>query len=158
MQHKKLIFMFFMLLWMLVIFLFSNQSANISETNSDNVASKVIDTVSVITNKKVTESKKKEIIKDTRVFVRKTAHFTLYFILNFFVYFTLKTFGVRKSILYSILICFLFACTDEIHQLFIAQRAGRVFDVFIDTLGSSISSLCIFGVKSVKEKKIWYNK
>ena len=30
----------------------------------------------------------------------------------------------------------LYACTDEIHQLFIQGRAGQLKDVLIDTIGS----------------------
>ncbi len=33
---------------------------------------------------------------------------------------------------------FLYAVTDEIHQLFVPRRAGRVLDVCIDSLGSLI--------------------
>lgn len=152
MQHKKIIFMFFLLLWMVLIFCFSNQSASVSEKNSDLVTEKVIDTVSTITKKDVTESKKKELIKNVRFFVRKTAHFTLYFILNFIVYFTFKTFHIKYSLFYSVVFCFLFACTDEIHQLFIDNRSGRFLDVFIDTSGAFVNSLLILFFRKYYKK------
>ena len=37
----------------------------------------------------------------------------------------------------SIFLSFLYACSDEVHQLFIVERTGRILDVFIDTLGAS---------------------
>ena len=41
-----------------------------------------------------------------------------------------------KLVLLSLLICFLYACSDEIHQLFIVGRSGNAYDVLIDTIGS----------------------
>ncbi len=32
----------------------------------------------------------------------------------------------------------LYACTDEIHQVFIAERSGQIKDEVIDTSGSAI--------------------
>ena len=44
---------------------------------------------------------------------------------------------ILKLLLISIFLAFLYACSDEIHQLFIVGRTGRVLDVIIDTLGAS---------------------
>jgi VanZ family protein len=41
-----------------------------------------------------------------------------------------------KIILITVLICFLYAVSDEIHQSFVPGRACRLFDIFIDTSGS----------------------
>ena len=38
-------------------------------------------------------------------------------------------------------ICFLYACTDELHQLFIAGRSAEIKDVLIDSFGSLTSIL-----------------
>ena len=37
----------------------------------------------------------------------------------------------------------LYACSDELHQLFIADRAGRLFDVGVDTLGACAGTLFV---------------
>lgn len=153
MKVKRVISSVLLVIWMFVIFSFSNQNGNVSEGNSDKVAAQVIDTVTTITKQEITENEKKTMIEDTRFLVRKIAHFSSYFILNLLAYFTLKSFGVKNSILYSILFSFFFACTDEIHQLFVSERAGRLLDVVIDTAGACISSGCIFVTQKLFYKK-----
>ena len=49
-----------------------------------------------------------------------------------------------------ILLCMLYACSDEIHQSFVLNRSGRIEDVFLDTVGAS------FGI--VAYKKIFLKK
>ena len=72
--------------------------------------------------------------------VRKTAHFTEYAILGILFYFFYRQIlpqknGLRLFVL-AILSSFLYACTDEIHQLFVPGRSGQFTDVLVDTLGS----------------------
>jgi len=79
--------------------------------------------------------------------VRKTAHFTEYAILGilfslFFRQFFPQKNGSRYFIL-AILFSFFYACTDEIHQLFIPGRSGQFTDVLIDTLGASFGCLLL---------------
>ena len=49
----------------------------------------------------------------------------------------------KKSILTVIFLVFLYACSDEIHQLFIPGRSGEILDVLIDTLGG-ITSIVLY--------------
>ena len=49
---------------------------------------------------------------------------------------------------------FLYACTDEFHQLFVPGRAGRFTDVLIDTTGGIIMLLFIALVIHVARKKV----
>ena len=52
-------------------------------------------------------------------------------------------------------ICFLYACTDEFHQLFIAGRSAEIKDVLIDSFGSLTSILlCNFIYLKSKIKKV----
>jgi len=37
-------------------------------------------------------------------------------------------------------ICFIYACTDEIHQYFVPGRAFELVDIGLDTLGSVIAA------------------
>ena len=39
------------------------------------------------------------------------------------------------AFLTGLLFCFLYACSDEFHQLFVSGRAGQFTDVLIDTVG-----------------------
>jgi len=50
-----------------------------------------------------------------------------------YAYTTDKT--LKQKILYSISFGGGYAVTDEIHQLFVPDRSGRILDVGIDTLG-----------------------
>ncbi len=69
---------------------------------------------------------------------RKVAHITEYFILALLLYrafkgsFHLSYLGL---FLWSFSLTFLYAISDEIHQLFVFGRSGNLEDVMIDTLG-----------------------
>ncbi len=52
----------------------------------------------------------------------------------------------------SVLFCFFYACSDEIHQLFVSARSGRVLDVFIDTCGACLGNGIVL---LLKKYKIW---
>ena len=73
--------------------------------------------------------------------VRKTAHFTEYAILGALCYLNLiqhpKPNKPHKKILLPILFSFFYACTDEIHQIFVPGRSAQFRDILIDTLGAS---------------------
>lgn len=116
--------------------MFSNENGNKSENKSDRFTATIIK----ITNDDLTDNEKDNIISDTRFIVRKLAHFTLYFILGILMYLTLRSYGIEKNIIiYSILGCMLYAISDEVHQLFTDGRSFKVYDIIIDTLGSTTS-------------------
>ena len=73
---------------------------------------------------------------------------TEYAILAFLIYKTIV--HIEKSLVKS----FLYACTDEFHQLFIAGRAGQFRDVCIDSTGALIMILIIYIINKRKDKKI----
>ena len=57
--------------------------------------------------------------------------------------------------LVAIGICFLYACTDEYHQLFIEGRAGQFTDVLIDTAGASLGcAIVVLIYKLIYRKKL----
>lgn len=79
--------------------------------------------------------------------VRKTAHFTEYAILGILFYFfyrqTLPQKNGLQLFVLAILSSFLYACTDEIHQLFVPGRSGQFTDVLVDTLGASFGCMVL---------------
>lgn len=79
--------------------------------------------------------------------VRKTAHFTEYAILGALFYLNFIQFpklnSHPKKILLPIPFSFLYAITDEIHQIFVPGRSAQFRDVLIDTLGASFGCLLI---------------
>ena len=126
------------ILCMTFIFSLSADNGEVSEKKSDSVIVKITET---IFHRKLTDEEKEKYIEKTVVLVRKTAHFTLYFILGLLIISFLKEFGLtKKSIIISIIVVLLYACSDEIHQTFVAGRSGEVLDVLIDTIGGSLST------------------
>jgi len=67
------------------------------------------------------------------------------------------TFRATKNPITSFLIVILYAVSDEIHQLFVVTREGRVRDVIIDTLGACFAWISITRLlpKSPKKLRAW---
>ena len=76
-----------------------------------------------------------------------------YAILTLLGFLTFSFLHGRRSFLIPIGVNFLYACTDEFHQLFVPGRAGRFTDVAIDTTGGIIMLLFIALVTRVARKK-----
>lgn len=86
--------------------------------------------------------------------VRKAAHFSEYFILALLLYsFFKEKYKEHKSICLSIVISFVYACSDEIHQYFIPGRAMMFIDVVIDTAGAAVAMGIIWTIKKLNNKK-----
>ena len=69
--------------------------------------------------------------------IRKMAHSVEYFVLGILAYHCKK----EKSEKWAgivLLICFLYACSDEFHQCFIPLRNPSVYDVILDGISSLI--------------------
>lgn len=153
MKTKRLIRTLLLVIWMIVIFLFSNQNANQSESVSDMVTNKMISGVEEVTKEKIPEKKKKEIVREKRFFIRKTAHFLSYSILGLLIYLTLESYAISHIFLYSVLFCFFYACSDEVHQLFLDGRTAKFMDVLIDTTGSITSCFLLTRFKRRNGKR-----
>ncbi len=118
-------------LWMLLIFRLSSQVADTSNGLSLGITEWVNRILANLT----------QIEMDTlNHIVRKSAHFTAYLILAVLCLNALRVSGVlgRKRYISAISICFLYSISDEIHQLFVPGRSGRLMDVIIDTLGAAV--------------------
>ena len=140
----KVVKICFLVLWMALIFSFSNQKDVESSNVSDSFIDRTVVKIYKIFNENITKEKENEIIEKYTYPIRKFAHYTLYFILGILSFLVVKDYSINKKlIIYSLLICFLYACSDEFHQLFIIGRSARVLDVIIDTFGS-FCSISIF--------------
>lgn len=141
----KLVKYLLVIIWMILIFYFSNQPANNSSIQSKGVIIKSITAVTKIVNKNISEKELEKIIYITEKPVRKSAHIFLYFVLAILVTWLLKSYNLEYNqiFLYSIMICILYSFSDEIHQLFISGRSGSIIDVFIDNLGSYLGVFII---------------
>lgn len=124
---------------MLIIFMFSSDSGTASSKKSDSV---IINLVDVISNKKVNNKDRDKYIEKYVFPVRKCAHFTIYLVLGILVISLLSEYRILnfKTVLYTLLIVFLYACSDEFHQLFVSGRSSEIRDVLIDSSGGFIGS------------------
>ena len=123
--------------WMGVIFNFSSDIGSVSAHKSDRLLIRIVETVK---KEKLTQEQKEEIIKKYGPVIRKLAHIFLYFILSILSFALLYRFYKLKpvTIIYTLIFCFIYACTDEIHQIFVSDRGPSIVDVLIDSLGSLI--------------------
>jgi len=136
--------------WMVLIFLFSSQPGEVSSGNNKFVIY-LFNLLGLDLN---------SIFGTLSDFiVRKGAHFTEYFILYILLYRAIRT---EKNInikvfIYSILIVFLYACSDEFHQAFVPGREPAFRDVMVDTCGGLtaffIMYICVTLKKSSDSSK-----
>ena len=141
---KRRIAILVTLFLMIIIFLFSSQPGQESYMISDSF---------VIYLKRVPF-----IGQYAQVYIRKFAHIALYFILgidmNIVLYITISNKKIFQSNILnycvipisSILLCFIYACTDEFHQTFVLDREGCFRDVMIDMVGVVIGTLVTMGI------------
>ena len=76
----------------------------------------------------------------------KGLHILEYGILFFLIYRASKesfSFSFPKTIFLSFVLTLLYAFSDEIHQLFVPTREGRLRDVVIDGIGAFLASLVV---------------
>lgn len=152
-MKKYIINILLIVIWMFVIFSFSNQNGETSKGASDTIIIKVAE---VITKEKLTEEKEEKLTTKYKFIVRKTAHVTEYFILGILVFFLFnKMYGIGpKTFIYTIIFCFIYASTDEIHQYFISDRSARFTDVLIDTFGGFLATSILTWYYWLKNKKL----
>lgn len=89
--------------------------------------------------------------------VRKAAHFTEYAILGLLFFLVYRAYFVKltnaKFLFFALCSSFLYACTDELHQLFVSGRSGQFTDVLIDTLGAFFGCLLLLMIRRLR--KAW---
>ncbi|CAB1254495.1 VanZ family protein [Clostridium sp. HV4-5-A1G] len=128
-------------LWMIIIFAFSNQKAVVSNDKSEFVIYIFqmlgIDLNSIFGNL-------------ANFVVRKVSHFLEYLILSVLIFNAGKeNFKLKKLAAFSLSVIFLYSCSDEFHQLFVLGRTARMKDVIIDTAGGMVGFLICY---------YWYKK
>lgn len=134
-KQKQTVYTIITLLWIVIIFSFSLQSGEDSGQLSGGIVSWIVETFSLT----------KFMELDTIHFlVRKTAHFTEYFILGMFTVLTLLQMKVLKKGIVGWFFCIVIASLDETIQLFVGGRAGQLMDVVLDSTGSLCGILFIF--------------
>ncbi len=150
---KSAVFCLLTLLWMTVIFMFSAKNADDSTEQSSFITNILMNIFSnVYRNSDLSD--KMQIIESMSFAIRKAAHFSIYSVLgllSFLSVYYLTKFS-NKTPFISLLICFIYACSDEMHQLFVPGRSGQLRDVFIDFSGALLMTLIILAVRKIYRK------
>ena len=127
------------LLLMCTIFSFSAQTGEVSSGLSYQVSARLVDTVSSISGKELSDDDREMWIDRIHTPVRKAAHMSEYCLLALFVSLPLTVWGIRgrKRFLLALAFCTAFAGSDEFHQSFVGGRGPSLFDVLIDSAGAA---------------------
>lgn len=148
---KKIIKLTLVILCMALIFCFSSDNADASTKKSDGI---IIKTCEFVLGRELTEEEKVKYIDDFVFIVRKGAHLTIYLILGVLLmsYFKELYLVNKKGLIIAFIICFLYACSDEIHQAFVPGRSAEFRDVLIDSLGSLIGIYFYYFINIIRRR------
>ena len=137
-QTKKLskIHLLLPLLWMVVIFMLSHQPASVSSGQSGVFVEQLHYIAPSIDQQLLT------------FLVRKGAHIFAYFVLGILMFnalwrVDLSNFRFNRPAMLSIIVCALYATSDEFHQLFISGRSGEIRDIIIDSCAATVGVFII---------------
>jgi VanZ family protein len=85
--------------------------------------------------------------------IRKTAHFLEYAVLAMLVCRALTEPGTRPTVallVRTVVYCAIYACVDELHQVFVPKRTGSPYDSMLDTLGAAVGALLFARVRAAR--------
>ena len=126
----------FALAWCVLIAWFSAGTGDESQSLSDGVIARLV-AILQPGFASLTEAQQTQIIAAWSFPIRKLAHFSEYFVLSGLamnalcrakaVFPQLSGLSLPRICIAAIAFCALFACTDELHQLFVDGRAARLF-------------------------------
>lgn len=77
-------------------------------------------------------------VKSVDIFVHKTAHLALFFMLTVTFYRAVKSVGL------SVGLTILYGISDEIHQQFVPTRSGVIADVVVDAVAALLAGLVLW--------------
>ena len=141
---KQIISWLLVIIWLIVIFMLSNMPSIESNYKSERTIYKTIEKTLYrtnnigITDKHPSTDKLNNISEYLNKPLRKFMHASVYLILSILVLNAFKVSNIKYIYLYTLIFCFIYACSDEYHQTFILGRTGKFIDVIIDTIGTSI--------------------
>lgn len=144
------------IIWMMLLFYFSSQPGAQSDGLSKKFTGTVINAVGNVVSADMQKNTVKKITLNYDHLVRKSAHFFIYFILGILVKSAFAKNNVKgyKSLLYSLAICFVFAGSDEFHQLFVPGRGAQFSDVMLDSCGAFTGIIFFVIISNVYNKKL----
>ena len=131
-KHYPLIIVtawFLVILWMAVIFALSHQTQEVSSQYSMGIAERILG----MTDPGYDEAA----LINTEQTVRDVGHAVLYLVLALLVSWAFGTLNIVdfKNVLLTILVCALYAASDELHQAFVPGRSSEFRDFVVDLIG-----------------------
>lgn len=154
MKNLNKIMLILAIAWMVVIYIFSDKPDVQSQKMSGSVSYRLISMMNDGWGFDWDEAEKELRAGAIDYPIRKVAHMSECALLCLLAFGTLSFLKGKKRYFLPILWVFVYACTDEFHQLFVRGRAGKFTDVLIDTSGAILMMLLILAVLQI----IKYNK
>lgn len=133
---RKILKFISVILWMFVIYYLSSQNGSESSVTSFGFTQIIYDALKTLIPNYSIDAQ--YFLIHYVPFIRKLAHFSEFFILGVLMLLLIKEFRSKHPYILSSILCFIYACSDEIHQLFIENRYCSFKDVMIDTCGAII--------------------
>ena len=132
------------------IFYFSAQPADVSTEMSDGVTTLLLQIAEAVGLLELSPNLVARLCEQLSTPVRKCAHITEYMILHVTILFGLYQWSEDMKVnrvqwlKYAWIMTVVYAMTDEMHQLFVQGRAGRISDVLIDSIGVTIITVLLW--------------
>ena len=156
-MNKKYIWFHILVVgWMIVIFCFSAQQGEGSSDLSKGVSYWLAECLNGLLRLGWNENKLFQVASVIGYPVRKLAHMTEFGILAVLLIWAANAYAIlrkgKRRWLAALGVTFLYAISDEVHQLFVPNRYGCFTDVLIDTAGGAIALLLWAGFVAIKTK------
>lgn len=90
------------------------------------------------------------------LYLRKVAHVAEFAVLSLLLWNAIRMHRVNfgSALVLAAVLAFLYACTDEFHQRYVAGREGTLRDVAIDCVGIIIMGLIIYKMMPKKSQRV----
>ncbi len=152
MNIKKIVSIIVVLIWMSIIFGFSNQQGEGSGNTSRKISAVIVKIIDV--KNRYSDLEKDNLIEVVEPILRKIAHLTTYAIGGIAIANCVWQFCSKEKRAIGISTCIgvMYAISDEIHQLMIDGRNGNIKDVIIDSIGILIGIMIFLLIKGVCKK------
>ena len=136
---------------MAAIFYFSSQNAQMSSNTSSRFIMGVAGFI-ISDFKEMPQADQMLLVDNWQHAARKYAHFSAFFALGLSAAGAARTYKInfKAQLAAAFAIVFLYAVSDEIHQLFVPGRAAAVGDVLIDTAGGLTGILALLGFRKLR--------
>ncbi|OJU16631.1 MAG: hypothetical protein BGN88_01290 [Clostridiales bacterium 43-6] len=159
MKKQKVFFLFPWLMvatWAVVIFMFSAETGAQSSQLSEGITTRIIPFFFALLGKSQDTSSMNAAVLVMHGYLREFAHMLEYSVLGLLTYHAVirTTSFASIRISGSFLLCFLYALSDEIHQLFVPERTFQLIDLCMDSIGILLGIfLCrLIAIKIDKQK------